>query len=253
MFKTAIVRTPGRSIINGITTSNLGVPDYGKALEQHQEYIQALKVCGLNVEVLTADEDYPDSTFVEDVALLTPNCAIITNPGAPSRTGEIKSIREVIRDYYNDVEEIQPPGTVEAGDIMMVGEHYFIGRSRRTNAKGAKQVVNILERYGMGGSIIPVKNVVHLKAGVSYLENNNLLVCGEFVRKRAFRKFNLLKIPEKEAYAANCVWINDNVLMPAGFPQVKRIIELAGYATIEVDISEFRKLDGGVSCLSLRF
>lgn len=253
MFKTAIVRTPGRSIINGITTSTLGAPDYAKALEQHQEYIQALKVCGLNVEVLAADENYPNSTFVEDLALLTPHCAIITNPGAPSRTGEVQSIREVIRDYYNNVEEIEPPGTVEAGDIMMVGSHYFIGRSRRTNQKGARQVIDILERYGMDGAVIPVKNVVHLKAGVAYLENNNMLVSGEFNRKRAFRKYNLLRVPEKEAYAANCVWINDHVLMPAGYPQVKRIIEEAGYATIEVDISEFRKLDGGVSCLSLRF
>ena len=107
MFKKAIVRTPGKSIINGLSTANLGTPDYQKALEQHKEYIKALEACGLEVLILPADERYPDSTFVEDVALLTPECAIITNPGASSRKGEIAEIKGVLNIFYSKIEQVK--------------------------------------------------------------------------------------------------------------------------------------------------
>ncbi len=127
MFKRALVRTPGKSMVNGLSSAELGKPDYKLALEQHANYIKALKDCGLEVVILEADEDYPDSTFVEDAALLTKNCAIITNPGAESRRGEIVEIKKVLEKYYNNIEEVKSPGTVEAGDIMMVGDHFYIG------------------------------------------------------------------------------------------------------------------------------
>ena len=253
MFEKAIVRKPGKSLINGLTDANLGKPDYEKAVEQHAAYVKVLKNCGLEVRELPADENYPDSTFVEDVALLTPRCSVITNPGAPSRKGEIVSITEVIREYYKEVEEIQPPGTIEAGDIMMVGSHFYIGLSNRTNANGAEQMINILNKYDMSGSTIKLKNVLHLKTGLAYLENNNLVACGEFLSHTEFKQFNIIEIPGEESYAANCVWINNNVLIPEGYPVAKGKITASGYNVIEVDVSEFRKLDGGLSCLSLRF
>ena len=151
------------------------------------------------------------------------------------------------------VEEIKEPGTLEAGDVMMVGSHYFIGLSERTNAQGACQLISILNKYGMTGSAVSLKNVLHLKSGVSYLENNNLLVTGEFKYHPEFQKYNLILIDGEEKYAANSLWINNNVLVPQGFPITKSKIEVLGYQTIEVDVSEFRKLDGGLSCLSLRF
>jgi len=253
MFSHAIVRKPGRSMINGLTNANLGVPDYYKALAQHESYFGALKDCGLKVEELEADENFPDSTFVEDAALLTPLCAIITNPGAPSRRGEIIEIKKVVQEYYSDIEEIGSPGTVEAGDIMMVGSHFYIGLSERTNLNGANQVIRILNKYGMTGSIIELKKVLHLKTGLAYLENNNLVVCGEFLSNPEFKKFNIIEIPEEESYAANCIWINDRVLIPKGYPTTRQKIRDAGYSIVEVDVSEFRKLEGGLSCLSLRF
>jgi dimethylargininase len=253
MFTNAIVRKPGRSIDKGLTNANLGVPDYHKALEQHEFYVRALKNCGLDVEELEADEEFPDSTFVEDVALLTPNCAIITNPGALSRRGEIIEIKNVVQKYYDDIEEIQSPGTVEAGDIMMVGKHFFIGLSERTNLNGAQQIIHILNKYGMSGSVIQLEKVLHLKTGLAYLENNNLVVCGEFVSNPEFKKFNIIEITETESYAANCVWINDKVLLPQNYPDTRQKIIDAGYSVIEIDVSEFQKLDGGLSCLSLRF
>ncbi len=253
MFTTAIARTPSKSMVDGITTANLGKPDYEKALLQHADYIQALVDCGLNVTLLDADEAFPDSTFVEDVALCTPNCAIITHPGAASRTAETETIIPTIQNFYDVIEFIEAPGTLEAGDIMMVGSHYYIGLSERTNTQGAAQMIQHLKNHGMTGSMVELSEVLHLKTGLGYLENNNLLACGEFLAKAAFQSFNFLEVNEEEAYAANSVWINGTVLTPKGFPKTKALIETAGYNIREVDVSEFQKIDGGLSCLSLRF
>jgi len=239
--------------VNGLSSASIGKPDYQKALLQHADYVAALRECGLLVTVLPPDESFPDSTFVEDVALMTPHCAIITNPGAPSRNLETRSMFEVIRRFYTDIEIIQSPGTVEAGDIMMVGDDYYIGISGRTNVAGADQVIAILQRYGLHGSMMELDEVLHLKTGLGYLENNKLLVCGEFLEKPEFQEFELLIVDADEAYAANSVWINDTVLTPRGFPKTSSMIESAGYNVREVDVSEFQKLDGGLSCLSLRF
>jgi len=253
MFKKAIVRKPGKSMLKGLTTAELGRPDYEKALVQHAAYIKVLKECGLEVKVLEEDEKYPDSTFVEDTALLTRKCAIITNPGAQSRRGETIDIKKVLKAYYSHIEEVQEPGRVDAGDIMMVGSHFYIGLSERTNEKGAEQVIAYLQKYGLRGSTVNLEDVLHLKTGLSYLERNNLVACGEFMSKEEFQGFNILEIDKDESYAANCIWVNETVIIPKGFPKAKEMIKSEGYAVKEVDVSEFRKLDGGLSCLSLRF
>ncbi len=253
MFTRALVRIPGRSLLDGLTTANLGKPKYHKALDQHAAYIEALQGCGLEVDILPPWEEFPDSCFVEDVALLTPHCAIITRPGAPSRMGEISGMREVVSQYYDAIEAVQAPGTVEGGDIMMVGSHYYIGISERTNKEGASQVIDLLHKYDFSGSTIPLREVLHLKTGVAYLEENTLVACREMLSRDEFAGFTRLPVPEEESYAANCIWVNGTVLVPAGFPRTSGIIRGAGYPVLEVDVSEFRKLDGGLSCLSLRF
>ena len=254
VFTNAIVRTPGRSIVEGLSNSiTLGLPNYEQAIIQHQSYIDALTKCGLDVLVLEPCEEYPDSTFVEDVALITPNCAIITRPGAPSRRGEVHEIEFVLKQRFNNIEAIEAPGTIDGGDIMMVGGHYYIGLSERTNLEGAKQIIQILKKYGMSGSTISLKKVLHLKTSLSYLEKNNLVVSGEFINDSYFGHYNPIEIPEKESYAANCIWVNETVIIPQGYPTTKQRITNAGYQVIETDVSEFKKLDGGLSCLSLRY
>ncbi len=253
MFTRAIVRIPCRAMVNGLSSANLGLPDYQTALVQHADYIDALKECGLQVTVLPADERFPDSTFVEDVALMTPHCAILTNPGAITRTLETQSIADTIREFYTTVEMIEAPGTLEAGDIMMVGEHFYIGLSERTNQAGAEQMIAILEKHGMQASIVTLTEVLHLKTGLAYLEHNNLLACGEFLNKPEFQRYDILQVDAEEAYAANSVWVNGTVLTPEGFPKTTDLIQSAGYEVRQVDVSEFQKLDGGLSCLSLRF
>ena len=154
MFTRAIVKTPGKSMVKGLTTANAGLPDHAKALEQHHAYIQALESCGLQVRTLPADENYPDSTFIEDVALLSNKCAIVTNPGVNSRQGETAAITPVLADYYANIESLESPGTLEAGDVMMTGSHFYIGLSERTNQAGARQLIEILQRYGKTGSMV---------------------------------------------------------------------------------------------------
>lgn len=253
MFTKAIVRTPCMAMVDGITTASMGAPDHDLALKQHQKYIHALESCGLEVTVLPANEEFPDSCFVEDVALLTPHCGILTRPGAFSRRDETKHMQSAVEKFYTSVEKISSPGTVDAGDIMMVGDHYYIGLSQRTNQFGSQQMRSILEKHGMSASFIQLNKVLHLKTGIAYLENNNLLACGEFLSAPELQKFTILEVSEDESYAANSIWVNDKVLMPSGFPKTKKMIQSAGYAVIEVDASEFQKLDGGLSCLSLRF
>ena len=253
MFQTAIVRTPCEEMINGITSASLGKPDYKLALKQHAAYVDALRSCGLDVTVLEADPRFPDSTFVEDVALCTSRFAVLTNPGAPSRNGEKTEMALVLSTFFTHIESIKIPGTLDAGDVMMVGDHFFIGISERTNDEGAAQLISILESHGMSGERVPLKEMLHLKTGLSYLENNHLLVFGEFCKHLAFSDFNKIEVGEDEAYAANSLWINDTILVPLGFPTTLRKIKQAGFRTLEVDVSEFRKLDGGLSCLSLRF
>ena len=253
MFSKAIVRTPCRAMVNGLTSASLGIPDCDLALTQHADYIRALEACGLQVTVLPADEAFPDSTFVEDAALLTPHCAVITRPGAPSRRGETVSIRQALGAFYPELEAIDAPGILEAGDVMMVGRHFYIGLSERTNSEGACQLIAILEKQGMTGSVIRLEKVLHLKTGANYLENNTLLACGEFLEKDDFREFEVLQVEPAEAYAANSLWVNGTVLVPAGHSKTRSLISAAGYPTLEVDVSELQKLDGGLSCLSLRF
>lgn len=256
MFKYAIVKRPGKSLVQGITSSpELGIVDYNLALIQHANYIKALEKCGLEVTVLDADEEFPDSCFIEDTAVLTKNCAIISNPGAPTRNKEPLKIIDIIKIFYPEdkMAYITAPGTLEGGDVMMVGNHFYIGLSGRTNEEGAKQLISILEYFGHTGSIVELKEVLHLKTGLSYLENNNLLTAGEFNEKLDFKAYKKIIIPPDKSYSANSIWINGAIIVPKGYEDTKKLIEAQGYEVIEVDVSEFRKLDGGLSCLSLRF
>lgn len=256
MFKNVIVRKPAKSMVEGITSSpQLGKPDYALAVKQHEAYIEALKKCGVAVTVLEALEEYPDSCFVEDTAVITRTCAIVSNPGARSRTGEAREISDTIRKFFADdkIERIEAPGTLEGGDVMMVGDHFYVGRSERTNAEGIRQFLAILEKHGLGGSEVTLEHVLHLKTGVNYIENNTMLVSGEFIDKPEFAGFKKIVVPENEAYASNCIWVNGKVIVPAGFPTVEKAVRDAGFEVIVTDTSEYRKLDGGLSCLSLRF
>ncbi|MBM7585609.1 dimethylargininase [Bacillus pakistanensis] len=253
MFKQVIVKKPAISYVNGLTTSDLGTPNYEMALEQHEKYVQALAKCGVEVKVLLDNEEFADSTFVEDTAVLTPNFAVISNPGADSRNGEIKEMNRVIKEFYDDVRYIKAPGTLDGGDVLQIEDHFYIGISDRTNIEGANQLKQILESANYKATIVPLKKFFHLKTGISYLGNNQVVAAGEFIDHPDFEQYEKIIVSPEEEYCANCIRVNDYVIIPKGFEQTKKKIHDAGYQTIELNMSEFQKQDGGLSCLSLRF
>lgn len=256
MFTRAIVRIPGPNFASGLTTVDYGVPNFDLVLAQHAHYCQALESCGLAVTTLPADLRHPDSTFVEDTAILTPHTAILTRPGAHSRAGEVDAIRPTIQLFYPSPLAIRAPGTVDGGDICEAGSHFFIGISHRTNSEGARQLAAHLAACGYTSSTIdvrPMTTILHLKSGVSYIGDNALVVIAELAANPQFAAFNRIPVAPEESYSANCVRVNDRVLVAAGYPRLTADLRARGFDPLPLDVSEFRKMDGGLSCLSLRF
>ena len=250
MYTRAIVRRPGRNFARGITTSNLGKPDFGKALEQHAAYCDALIRCGVELTVLEADERYPDGCFVEDTAVVNSRVAVICRPGAASRMGEEEEIARVLAGF-GTTESILPPGTLEGGDVLRAENHYYIGLSARTNAEGASQLSAILSKHGFTTSVIRVEEGLHLKSDIAYLGKGNFISTPVF--SAIAHPANTILLDQDEYYSANCLRVNDYLLIPKGFPKSRmKILEL-GYEIIELEMSEFRKMDGGLTCLSLLF
>jgi dimethylargininase len=225
-------------------------------LQQHAGYCEALQECGLGLITLDADVRYPDSTFVEDTAILTPRCAILARPGAPSREGEAAAIRETLRRFFPEVPEIQPPGALDGGDICEAEDCFFIGLSRRTNEEGARQLRAYLAGVGYRSRVIDIRalsSILHLKSGISYIGGHTLVVMEEMAGNENFHRYELIRVPPEESYAANCVRVNDRVLVAAGYPQLTAQLSDRGFHPLSLDMSEFQKMDGGLSCLSLRF
>ncbi len=256
MFTRAIVKEPCANFANGLTSVDLGKPDLEVVLRQHRAYCDALESCGLELIRLSPDAQHPDSTFVEDMAVLTPRGAVIGWPGAESRLGEVESIAEVVEKYFNNVQWIKKPGTLDAGDVCEAGEHFFIGVSRRTNEHGARQLSGYLNSFGYSSSLIDISglsNILHLKSGMAYLSGKRLVVIDALRNVPEFSGYDLICLNSTEEYAANCLPVNGRILIASGFPDVQRELERLGYPTISLDMSEFQKMDGGLSCLSLRF
>lgn len=255
MFTRAIVRPPSPNFSEGLTTSSLGTPDFERAVEQHTAYCAALARCGLTVTSLSPDPNYPDSTFVEDTAILTERCAVIARPGAPSRRGEVLDMSSVLARFYPNLLPIQQPGTLDGGDVCQAGNHFFIGLSERTNEEGAKQLAEFLAPFGYASSCVDIRKIdglLHLKSGLAYLGDKRLVVT-EALGDAAFPDYELIRVNSNEEYAANCIRVNDYVLLASGYTSFGQTLSELGYQTIALEMSEFQKMDGGLSCLSLRF
>ena len=256
MFRHAIVRAPGSNFAAGLTTVSLGRPELAKVVQQHRLYCAALEECGLALTCLEPDLRYPDSTFVEDTAVLTERGAILMRPGAESRTGEVEAILPVLQRFFPATPAIQAPGTVDGGDICEAGDHFFLGLSHRTNQEGARQLAERLSVLGYTSSTIDVRdmtNILHLKSGIACIGDNTLVVLKEMAGNPEFAGFELIRVGVEECYGANCVRVNQRVLVSEGFPKLESALRQRGFDPMALDMSEFRKMDGGLSCLSLRF
>jgi len=252
MFTHAITRKPGPDFASGITTSLLGPPDSALMMRQHAAYVDLLTSLGLEVVELDPLPGYPDAYFVEDAAVVTPDVAVITRPGARSRRGEEKAI-ELILAQYRRIERIRAPGTLDGGDVLAVDGHFFVGISHRTNKEGARQLGRILERYGNEWTSVPVTGGLHLKSSINHIGNHTLLVTRACADLSVLKTFEKIVVEKGEEYAANVLFINGNLIVPKGFPETREQLGQADGNLFELDVSEARKMDGGLTCMSLRF
>lgn len=251
-FSRAICRLPAKTFAAGLTTAGLGMPDYTLMCAQHRAYVAALESSGLLVETLEPLPAYPDAHFVEDVAVVTPEIAIITRPGARARRGEEQHIRATLA-RYRPLVFIEEPGTLDGGDVLQIGDDFFVGLSARTNAAGAEQLAHFLAPFGYTCTAVPLGKSLHLKSDVNYIGRNTLLVTEAWAGAPAFAAYEKLVVPANEAYAANTLLVNSRLHSPRGFAETHHLLRAAGFEVVVLDASEARKMDGGLSCLSLRF
>ncbi|HEY1654917.1 MAG TPA: hypothetical protein VGF86_07385 [Candidatus Tumulicola sp.] len=253
--RTAIVRPPAANFGDGLTTESLGRPAFDLALAQHAAYCRALEDAGASLVELPPDDRHPDAQFVEDVAVLAPGVAILTRPGAPERLSEVAGIRAPLARHFEKVVEIVAPGTLDGGDVCAAGNRYYVGISRRTNTAGAKQLAGFLSSHAIACTTVDLHDVpaiLHFKSGVSYLGDGRFAAIDVLAGRLGVPESRIVRVVAGEGYAANCVRINETVIVAAGYPRLRDELARA-FRTVELDVSEFRKMDGGLSCLSLRF
>jgi len=252
MFSRAFLRTPGANVHEGLTTADLGPPDLGSMLRQHAAYRQALESSGIVTTLLDADLRYPDGCFVEDTAVIAGGLAVIARPGAPSRRGEIDDVARLMA-CRTEVARIEDPGTLDGGDVLVTGHDVLVGRSSRTNAAGIEQLAALLVPRGFRVRAVPGTGLgLHLKSDVTAV-GDRLLLTRACAGRSELADFAQIVVPDGEEYAANCLDLGNRVLVADGFPRTRELLEREGFEVQALDVSEFRKLDGGLSCLSLRF
>ncbi len=250
-FTKAIARRPAMSLDSGLTGAGLGSPDMALARQQHAAYCEALRSFGLEIILLDAVEEHPDSTFVEDAAVIAGSRAVITRPGHPSRLGEAELIEPVLSRYL-EIDRIEPPGRIDGGDVLEIDDRILIGLSDRTDEAGAGQLCEIVEREGFSCGTVPVACGLHLKSGISYLGNGIALADSSMAGIEDLTGLEVVTVAEGEAYCANSIVVNGRILFPSGFPRTRDTLACTGLEIIELEMSEFQKMDGGLSCLSLR-
>jgi dimethylargininase len=250
-FETVLVRPPANAYVKCVSTNPARTSiDVGLAKEQHRQYVSILRESGLHVIELSALEGFPDSVFMQDPALLGSRRSLIGRFGEGNRRGEEKALREDLSDRRLDVGAvcfIERPGTLEGGDVLITEHGLFVGESQRTNGTGIKQLSVCLDHL----KVKTVKTgLLHLLCGCSYLSQRTMIIAPDLVSPKSFPGFRFITIPFEEAYAADALYIGEGrVIIPSGFSKTVMKLRDAGYKPVEVDVSEFRKGDGGVTCL----
>lgn len=253
-FSHAITRLPSASIIDGLRAVDTGIPNLATFRSHHTNYVAALKSTGATVIELPADEGFPDSTFIEDAALCLPRGAILMRPGAPSRLGEAALMGPPLRELYDNVAEITGPGFIEAGDILTTETEILIGTSARTDPAGVAELRAITAPWGYKVREVQTPpDVLHFKTDCALLDERTILTTKRLAASGCFEGYNLIYTADGEEAAANSIRFNNLVIVPAGFDQTSQRLRDAGYYVRPIGNSEAAKLDGGMSCLSLRF
>jgi dimethylargininase len=249
----AITRDVSPSIINCELTHLPRVSiNYALACDQHRRYREALESLGCQVVTLPAKEELPDAVFVEDVAVVLDEIAVLGRPGIPSRRPEVTSVAGVLQDYRSLV-SIEPPGTLEGGDVLQVGKMIYVGLSGRTNQAGIDQLRGFLSGYGYTVKDVEVNGCLHLKSALTQVAGETLLINPRWVDQADFKGLGFIEVDEKEPYAANALLIGSNVIYPMSFPRTQERLAKQGISVSAVDVSELQKAEGAVTCCSLVF
>jgi dimethylargininase len=252
MFTRAIVRTPGADAADGLTSAGPGRPDLRLLLRQHTAYVATLRQLGLQVEQLEPLAGHPDAYFVEDAALIFPELAVATRPGADARRAEADALAPVLA-THRPVHRLLEPATLDGGDVLALGKTVFVGLGGRTNREGASQLAALLAPHDYHVVPVRVPQGLHLKSGVTAAGEDVVLLTEPFAALPELAGHRHLLVPADESYAANVLCINGTIVMPRGFPRTQALLEKTGTAVITLDQSEVRKMDGALTCLSLRF
>jgi len=254
-FSHAITRRPAASIIQGLRAVDTGAPLLDLMMQHHADYVAALRSTGATVVQLPELPDYPDSVFVEDTALCLPQGAVVMRPGAPTRLGEAAEMAPHLRALYGQVLAITGADSfIEGGDILTTESEILIGRSARTNAAGIAELTRLVAPWGHTvREVFTPPGVLHFKTDCSLLDDTTILSTERLAASGCFDGYTVIHTAPGEESCANAIRFNDLVLMPDGFPRTLETLQAAGYQVRVIGNSECAKLDGGMSCLSLRF
>lgn len=252
-FTRAIARRPAKSVTRGLRETDRGTPEYELFLDQHQRYVRALERAGLQVTVLDAQEEFPDSVFIEDAALCLPQAAVMMRPGAPSRTGEPGSLSGELAGLGLPIRENDSDGFIDGGDILVTDSVILVGLSSRTDREGLEWLRSVLEPWGYQVNAVRTPDqVLHFKSDCCLLDSHTILATSRLAGADCFRSFRVLTVPKGEEAAANSIRVNATVLIPAGYPKTAELLSREGYKLEAVPVTQASLLDGGLSCMSLR-
>ncbi len=252
-FTHAITRAPAQSVTGGLRAADSGNPDPATFAGHHALYVQTLRETGAKVIELPPLEAFPDSTFVEDAALCLGEGVVLMRPGAPTRAGEVAEIAPALREIYTTVRSVEA-GHIEGGDVLVTEREILVGKSARTDAAGVAALQAAVSDWGYSVRELQTPpDVLHFKTDCGLLDADTILTTHRLAQGGCFDGYDLIYVAEGEEACANAVRFNDVVLFPAGFPKTAARLREAGYTLAELPNTEAAKVDGGMSCLSLRF
>jgi len=252
-FTDVIARKPAKSVVNGLRDGAGEDPDFDLFVGQHEHYLDALRRCEVEITLLEAQENFPDSVFVEDAAICFAEFAILTRPGAPSRFAEPATLKPALASCFARVVELPGNGYLDGGDVLLAGHEVFVGLSSRTNQAGIDALKTILigSNYRVKQVTTPA-SILHFKTACGLLDNNTIFCTAMLAESGCFKGYELVLAIDGEEAAANLIRVNDYVIISAGFTKTRKLLEAKGYQVIEIATSEAAKIDAGVSCMSLR-
>lgn len=252
-FNSAIVRTPGRSVVRGLRANDGPAPDFDIIVAEHRSYSTALRAAGVQVTVLPALESYPDSVFVEDPALVFTQAAVLLRPGAPSRMAEAQELSEALSSRFREVLHLND-GFADGGDILVTPRGVLIGLSARTDATGADHLRMLLRSIGLVSHVVQVpRGTLHLKSDCSLVDEETVLATEELAKSGILDGFRILVVPADERSATNALRVNDVIFVKANCPRTRDMLLTHGLNVLPLPVSEIARIDAGLSCMSLRW